>query len=331
MTPYYTNDLVTLYHGDCREVIPALDAGIDLLLTDPPYSKVVDCEWDALTHSELGDLLRGVFAATKPKLAGNAALYCFCWPKFAAQLEMLMGDYFHVLSHVVWCKRSPNGNRNDVGVKASLDTMRMYRPETERIIFAEMPGADGEYSRACDGIDDSATATAFAPLIAYFKQAKAESGLSSKEIQDKMQELTGKRYVFDRHTFSASQWEMPTQEQYEAAATFMPLRREYEALRRYHNPSKRNCSDFWQYEPVKPGNRQRIHPTQKPVALIADMVTTSCRPGGVVLDPFAGGGTTGVAAMIAKRRAILMEQDEQYCEATAKRLEEHQRQLILNL
>ena len=38
MTPYYADDLVTIYHGDCREVLPAIDDRSDLVLTDPPYS-----------------------------------------------------------------------------------------------------------------------------------------------------------------------------------------------------------------------------------------------------------------------------------------------------
>jgi len=36
MTPYYQDDYVTLYHGDCREIVPTLGT-FDLLLTDPPY------------------------------------------------------------------------------------------------------------------------------------------------------------------------------------------------------------------------------------------------------------------------------------------------------
>ena len=36
MTPYYADDAVTIYHGDCREVMPSL-AVVDVLVTDPPY------------------------------------------------------------------------------------------------------------------------------------------------------------------------------------------------------------------------------------------------------------------------------------------------------
>jgi DNA modification methylase len=36
MTPYYQDGAVTIYHGDCREIMPAL-SGVDLVLTDPPY------------------------------------------------------------------------------------------------------------------------------------------------------------------------------------------------------------------------------------------------------------------------------------------------------
>lgn len=41
MKPYYEEDGITIYHGDCREVLPAL-AKVDLLLTDPPYGIKAD-------------------------------------------------------------------------------------------------------------------------------------------------------------------------------------------------------------------------------------------------------------------------------------------------
>ena len=39
MKPYYQDKWVTIYHGDCREVLPQLDVKVDLVLTDPPWNK----------------------------------------------------------------------------------------------------------------------------------------------------------------------------------------------------------------------------------------------------------------------------------------------------
>lgn len=44
VTPYYQDGAVTIYHGDCREILPGLDP-VDLVLTDPPYG-VNKAEWD---------------------------------------------------------------------------------------------------------------------------------------------------------------------------------------------------------------------------------------------------------------------------------------------
>jgi DNA modification methylase len=44
MNPYYSDDAVTIYHGDCREILPTLEP-VGLVLTDPPYG-VGKAEWD---------------------------------------------------------------------------------------------------------------------------------------------------------------------------------------------------------------------------------------------------------------------------------------------
>jgi hypothetical protein len=63
------------------------------------------------------------------------------------------------------------------------------------------------------------------------------------------------------------------------------------------------------------------HPCVKPVSLMKWLLTLVTPPGGIVLDPFAGSGTTGVAAAQLGFPCILIEQDEQYCEIAAKRIE----------
>ena len=338
MREYYKNDLVTLYCGDCRDVLRTLSGQFNLLLTDPPYSGVKDDEWDRCSHSELETLLRNVFELVKPKMALNGAAYCFCWPFFSARLQVIMSDYFNVLNEIVWMKRRPSGAHCGNQAKVDITKCRKFFPETERIVFAEMCGsdkpaaADAGYQKASEQL----WAELMRSLIRYFQEAKKESGLSGQEIQNRMFQLTGKRYVFDRHTFSASQWGFPVREQYEAAATFMPLhrqydefrrqydelRRQYDELRRAHSPSHSNFTDLWIYAPILAGSKKRLHNCQKPIQMITDMVTTSSRPGDIVLDPFAGSGTTAVAAMRTGRRAVLIERDERYCEIAAKRLEQ---------
>lgn len=329
MKPYFENNSVTLYRGDCQEVLPELAGTVNLLLTDPPYSRVKSDDWDRCSHSELEALLRDVFAAVRPKMAKNGAVYCFCWPYFSARLQMLMADYFNVLNEIVWMKRRPTGAHCGPQAKASLESLRKFFPETERIVFAEMLCSDANASADAGYQDASAKLQAelMRPLIDYFAAAKQESGLSAGKICDRMFELTGKRYVFERHALSASQWVFPTWEQYEAAATFLPLRRQYEDLRRQHEELRRhhapvadNFTDLWLYSPILAGSRERVHCCQKPDRMIQDMITTSTRPGELVLDPFAGSGTTGVAAMRTGRRAVLIEQDEKYCDIIANRL-----------
>ena len=62
------------------------------------------------------------------------------------------------------------------------------------------------------------------------------------------------------------------------------------------------------------------HPTQKPVALIDRCLRASTNPGDLVLDPFAGSGATGVAALRLGRRFIGCEREAEFVNLVAKRL-----------
>jgi site-specific DNA-methyltransferase (adenine-specific) len=79
---------------------------------------------------------------------------------------------------------------------------------------------------------------------------------------------------------------------------------------RFFFSAKAGVDDRW-------GSR---HPTVKPVALIRWLVQLVTPPGGLFLDPFAGSGTAGVAALAAGRNAILIEQDAGYVADIRERL-----------
>ncbi len=63
------------------------------------------------------------------------------------------------------------------------------------------------------------------------------------------------------------------------------------------------------------------HPTQKPEKLLAKIILASTNPGDLILDPFAGSGTTAVTATKLGRHFTAIESDENYCLLSQKRLE----------
>lgn len=69
-----------------------------------------------------------------------------------------------------------------------------------------------------------------------------------------------------------------------------------------------------------PTGRKVRHPTEKPVELLAELVESSSRAGELVLDPCSGSGSTGVAAVLRGRRALLIESHEPWARLAAERL-----------
>ncbi|MCW6510156.1 site-specific DNA-methyltransferase [Lichenifustis flavocetrariae] len=74
-------------------------------------------------------------------------------------------------------------------------------------------------------------------------------------------------------------------------------------------------------ERLKNGEGHKVHPTQKPEALLARILLSASHPGDVVLDPFFGTGTTGAVAKRLGRSFVGIERDETYATAARARIE----------
>lgn len=81
-------------------------------------------------------------------------------------------------------------------------------------------------------------------------------------------------------------------------------------------PQRRDVPNVLSFPPVRGGD----HPTEKPEPLLRTLLSVVAPKGGVVLDPFAGSGSTLLAARSLGMTAVGVEADERYCDVIASRL-----------
>lgn len=320
-----------LIAGDCRRHLAELAAdSVDLVLTDPPYFKVKGHYWDRQWEDRnaflawLDEILGQLARVLKP--AGS--LYLFASPELAGEVGQLTAGHLAVLNHIRWLKADGWHQKMDPQIQ------RRYLTPWEAIIFAEHYGAEqaavtaGTYQTKCAHLRGQV----FEPLRAYLAEEWARAGLTAADAdQATASQMAG-------HYFTASQWALPTEKAYQQLRDYakqhgrpevlakdhqvLPrdyddLRAEYERLRRPFAVAGAACrSDTWDFEPVRPYAGK--HPCEKPLPLLEHIITTSSRPGDLVLDCFMGTGNTALAAGRWERDFLGIEMDPDYF-ATAQR------------
>ncbi len=92
-----------------------------------------------------------------------------------------------------------------------------------------------------------------------------------------------------------------------------------------------NPKDLWAVSRIHKCDPERAdHPTQKPLEIIDRMIKVSCPPGGIVLDPFMGSGTTAVSARRCGRDFVGFELNPAYCDIIQQRLASPEAQRMPN-
>jgi len=243
--PYYESDDVTLFHGDCREIVASMeDASVDLVLTDPPYGH----------NNNDGDLIANIEAAL-----GRGP---------AQEGRPITND---------------GPEANELALWLFAESARLLRPGCCCCCCCCCccggGGPDPQFARWSMWMDD--------PL--QFKQMV---------VWDKGPMGLGWHYRRSYETVLVAQKRGGPCKWYDETGTIENIIRHIPKL----IPSAED------------------HPTPKPVALLAHFLRLHTATGDLVLDPFAGSGTTLVASRLLGRRCIGVEIDERWCELAARRL-----------
>lgn len=238
LTPYYADGSVKLFHGDMRDVLPALQIKVDCIVTDPPYGET-SLEWDRWPDEWVS------IAATVA-----SSMWCF------GSVRMFLRHYseffpWKLSQDVVW----------DKGIGTSLTNDRFRRSHEHALHWYR--GAWGEVYHDTP------------------REGEARRGRTVRRA---------------------------------ASGSYTQGARGYSE---YLNDGTRLMHSVI---PAPNLVKRALHPTEKPVGILDPLIRYACPGGGIVLDPFAGSGSTAVAARLSGRSAVLIEGHEPYCELIARRL-----------
>lgn len=248
MDPYYSDDSVTLYHGDTIGLLPSLaPASIDALITDPPYSS--------------GGMVRGDrtgSASDKYKAPRGGR---------ADPLENFTGDNRDQRGFAFW---------SALWLGAVLPAVKEGGVALMFTDWRQLPTTT-DYLQAGGFI--------WRGIVPWSKPG--------------LRPMSGRFRAECEFVVWGSNGPMPWD--YDAPA----------------------LPGFFQSRPPS----QRDHITQKPLDVMRELVQI-VPPGGVVLDPFMGSGTTGVAAVLEGRRFIGCEMTEHFAQVAERRIREAQGQAV---
>jgi site-specific DNA-methyltransferase (adenine-specific) len=301
-------------NGDSLSLLSQVpDHSISLILTDPPYhaTKKQNIYGDKAFSEDQHYLewMQKFAVEWRRILKTNGSLFCFCDSSMSARLEVMFSRDFNVLSHIVWTKPNDPGFDGWKG-KMKKEALRQWYPHSERIIFAEA-AVEGNLHRS--------------PFAQFLRDARERAGLTAH----KLAEITG-AYGKVNHGGAISNWEtgrnIPSREQYKkmcdaffATGKVVAMPPYEDAIRVFRMDGSKEFTDVWSFPSVRPYKGK--HPAEKPGSMLEHAIEATTFPGDVVLDCFAGSGSTAVAALKLNRRTVSMEIEANWVDFIASRLE----------
>ena len=304
--------MVDLKHGDCLELMKDIpDGSVDLVLTDPPYGTMKGFndkfEWDTRLDTET------MFNELSRVLRQNGKAILFSQDPYTSHLINNAIVPLPFSYRMIWLKNTCGNAR-----MAKKATINIYE---DIVLFQnKCPNKENcEATIAFQKVIDKYGFYKIADLMfeegRYKDIASARTNLSKKRINDFAEK--GYDNFFDEKMllflagkidlgFSPDWYLSKVKEYKQKHATVFNLWQ--------GGKSKSNVFEYAK-------DKTNLHPTQKPVALLEDLVQTYSNEGDTVLDFTMGSGSTGVACVNTNRRFIGIELDDKYFNIAKQRID----------
>lgn len=299
--------------GDSLVLLRRLpDSSVSLILTDPPYHVTKKDNIAGDTSFQYDDQyvawMEQYSAEWKRVLRANGSLFCFCASEMSARLDVMLSKRFNMLSHVVWTKPNDPGYDGWKG-KMKKEALRQWYAHSERILFAE-PAREGNLHRS--------------PFADYLREQRKLASITVNRLA----EITG-AYGKINHGGAVSNWEtgrnIPSREQYTkmcdaivATGRVRSMLSYEDAIRPFTVDASLEFTDVWTFPSVRPYKGK--HPAEKPDAMLRHAILATTYPGDIVLDCFAGSGSTALAALALGRRSVSLELEPQWVTTIAEHI-----------
>lgn len=299
--------------GDSLELLAKMpDASVSLILCDPPYHSTKKGNiYGDKAFAEDQHFLEWIetFAVEwKRVLRPNGTLYVFCSAQMSARIEVMLSNYMRPLNHITWTKPNEPGYDGWKG-KMKKESLRQWYPHSERILMFEH-GTYGTWE-----------AYRRSPVGEYLLECRSMARISGHQLTG----LIGAHGKVN-HGGAVANWEagrnIPSREQYrlivqvlEATGLVDKMLTYEDLIRPMQVSSGIEFTDVWDFMSVRPFKGK--HPAEKPQDMLMHMINASSYPGDIVLDTFAGSGSTGVAALRLGRRTVCMEIEELWVKRAA--------------
>lgn len=311
---------ITLQFGNCLELMKLIPGEtIDLILVDPPYGtmntdggrKIGIHGWDIKLPTV------DMFSEMSRCLRPNGRAILFSQEPYTSELITAAIPSLPFSQRLVWMKNTfancLGANKNCVNYFEDICVFTKIAPKHD-----------------FDGMH---------PLREWFMQEKEKcSGIDFKA-------LLGNGMASHYFT-NGSQFALPTEKNYLKLQKTGHFNRDYSELLAIHKEwqqahiaemNRKNPFVFnlWQGGKCKSNvfeykkDNEGYHPTQKPVALLEDLIKTYSNPDAIVLDNCMGSGSTGVACVNTGRRFIGMELNQEYFDIAKYRIESAQGQEVI--